>query len=161
MQIIFLGPPGAGKGTQAEILSNKLGIPHLSSGLILRQISKQKSKVSDLLKETMNKGLLVSDDLITNVVEERINMKDCNNGFILDGFPRTIIQAENLDFIFNKINKKINFVFQIDVSEDILVKRITGRQICSKCSTTYNKFFDPMPKKGCRNCGGKDFIIKS
>ena len=106
MQIIFLGPPGAGKGTQAEILSNKLGIPHLSSGLILRQISKQKSKVSDLLKETMNKGLLVSDELITNVVEERINMKDCNNGFILDGFPRTIIQAENLDFIFNKINKK-------------------------------------------------------
>ena len=100
------------------------------------------------------------DELITNVVEERINMKDCNNGFILDGFPRTIIQAENLDFIFNKINKKINFVFQIDVSEDILVKRITGRQICSKCSTTYNKFFDPMPKEGCRNCGGKDIKVR-
>ena len=110
MQIIFLGPPGAGKGTQAEILSNKLSIPHLSSGLILRQISKQKSNVSDLLKETMNKGLLVSDELITNVVEERINMKDCNNGFILDGFPRTIIQAENLDFIFSRYEVSIGLM---------------------------------------------------
>lgn len=159
MQIIFLGPPGAGKGTQASILSKKLSIPHLSTGEILREMVENKSNMGNVLKEKMSKGLLISDELINEIVNERIQMKDCKNGFILDGFPRTINQAKSLELFFNKMNKKLDFVIQIDVPEDILLKRITGREVCKNCSAVYNKFFNPMPKDGCKNCGSKDGCI--
>jgi len=153
MQLIFLGPPGAGKGTQAKILSEKLILPHLSTGEILRQMSEVNDKTGNLLKDIMTKGLLVSDELITKVVEKRILMDDCKKGYILDGFPRTIKQGINYDEIIYRLNKKIHSVIQIDVTENTLVKRITGRMFCEKCSEIYNKFFDPFPKEGCRKCG--------
>ena len=127
MHLIFLGPPGAGKGTQAKILSNELNIIHLSTGEILREMSNQNNKIGKLIKETMTKGLLVSDELITEVVEDRIKKEDCKSGFILDGYPRTILQANSFDEIIKKINIKINNVIQIDLPEDILLKRIIGR----------------------------------
>ena len=141
MHLIFLGPPGAGKGTQAKILSNELNIIHLSTGEILREMSNQNNKIGKLIKETMTKGLLVSDELITEVVEERIKKEDCRSGFILDGYPRTILQANSFEKIIKKINIKINNVIQIDLPEDILLKRIIGRQECKNCSKIYNKYF--------------------
>jgi len=111
MHLIFLGPPGAGKGTQAKILSNELNIIHLSTGEILREMSNQNNKIGKLIKETMTKGLLVSDELITEVVEERIKKEDCRSGFILDGYPRTILQANSFEKIIKKINIKIKKIF--------------------------------------------------
>lgn len=160
MHLIFLGPPGAGKGTQAKILSNELNIIHLSTGEILREMSNQNNKIGKLIKETMTKGLLVSDELITEVVEERIKKEDCRSGFILDGYPRTILQANSFEKIIKKINIKINNVIQIDLPEEILLKRIIGRQECKNCSKIYNKYFNPFPHDGCNDCGQKDIIIR-
>jgi len=161
MHYIFLGPPGAGKGTQAKILSEKLNIAHLSTGEILRTMSKNNNRIGKILKKTMLKGLLVSDELITKVIEERILFDDCNKGFILDGFPRTITQANNFDKISLKNNILIKSVIQIDVPEDMLLKRIAGRQVCKKCFRIYNKYFNPFPKNGCRICGERDIIIRN
>ena len=162
MFIIFLGPPGAGKGTQAKILSRHLKIPHLSTGEILRKISNKENETGIFLKNIIKKGLLVSDEIITELVKNRINMADCKNGYILDGFPRTIAQALSLESLLNIINQKINIAIQIDVPEEILFKRITGRETCPKCLAVYNKFFNPMPKEGCNNCGSKkNSIIRS
>tara|TARA_Y100000590_G_scaffold127347_1_gene145624 strand:+ start:13122 stop:13775 length:654 start_codon:yes stop_codon:yes gene_type:complete len=160
MHLIFLGPPGAGKGTQAKILSNELNIIHLSTGEILREMSNQNNKIGKLIKETMSKGLLVSDELITEVVEDRIKKEDCKSGFILDGYPRTILQANSFEEIIKKINIRINNVIQIDLPEEILLKRIIGRQECKNCSKIYNKYFNPFPLDGCNDCGKKDIIIR-
>ena len=161
MHIVFLGPPGAGKGTQAKILSDKLNFPHLSTGEILRKISNKKNSIGLEIKETMSKGNLVSDKMILNIVKQRIEMKDCKEGFIFDGFPRNIIQAENLDIIMNDKKIIINFVIHIDVPEEILIKRITGREVCENCSTIYNKYYNPFPKDGCVKCGKDKVIIRS
>ena len=161
MYYIFLGPPGAGKGTQAKILSEKLNIAHLSTGEILRTMSKKNNEIGRTLKKTMSKGLLVSDELITKVVEQRILFDDCNKGFILDGFPRTITQANNFDKIIREKHILIKSVIQIDVPENILLKRITGRQVCKKCFKIYNKYFNPFPKNGCKICGAKDIITRN
>ena len=134
MHVIFLGPPGAGKGTQAKILAKKLNIPHLSTGEILRIMSSKNNYIGKSLKDIIKKGLLVSDELITTVVRERILLEDCQHGFILDGFPRTLIQAKNLEDILKKQNIKINTVIKIDVNEKILIQRISGRQVCKKCN---------------------------
>ena len=161
MHYIFLGPPGAGKGTQAKILSERLNIAHLSTGEILRTMSKKNNEMGRTLKKTMSEGLLVSDELITKVVEQRILLDDCNKGFILDGFPRTIIQANNFDKIIKEKHILINSVIQIDVPEDILLKRITGRQVCKNCFKIYNKYFNPFPNNGCQICGEKDIITRN
>ena len=155
MLIVFLGPPGAGKGTQAKILSHKLNIPHLSTGEILREMSNKDNGIGKILKTTMTNGLLVSDGIITELVKNRINMNDCKLGFILDGYPRTLNQAISLELILKEKNKTLDKVIQIDVPENILLKRITGRQVCQKCLQVYNKFFDPLPKTGCKYCGSK------
>ena len=160
MNFIFFGPPGAGKGTQAKILSKKLNIPHLSTGEILRKISVEQDKIANELKKIMEEGLLVSDELITSIVEKRIYMKDCEKGFIFDGFPRTIVQTKNLEKILNKISKKIDYVIQINIPENILLKRITGRLVCKNCLEVYNKFFDPIPLNGCRICGKNETILR-
>ena len=163
MHFIILGPPGAGKGTQAKILSNKLNIPHLSTGEILRMMSMKQNEKGKKLKNTIKKGLLVSDKIISKVVKDRINLKDCNQGFILDGFPRTIMQANNFDSILIKKKIKIDLVIQINVSKDVLLKRIVGRQICKKCSKIFNKYFNPFPKRGCglKGCKEKNIFTRS
>ena len=155
MIIIFLGPPGAGKGTQAKMLSNNLNIPHLSTGEILRQMIVKNDDLGKSLNKIMTKGLLVSDDMINEIVENRINLDDCKTGFILDGFPRTINQATNLESSLKNQSKKLDKVIQIDVPNEILIKRIMGREVCVDCATIYNKFFDPLPVKGCKKCGSK------
>ena len=161
MYYIFLGPPGAGKGTQSKILSEKLNIAHLSTGEILRTISKNNNEIGKALKKTMSEGLLVSDELITEIVEQRILLNDCNKGFILDGFPRTITQANNFDKIIGEKHILIKNVIQIDVPEDLLIRRITGRQVCKNCFKTYNKYFNPFPKNGCGICGEKSIITRN
>ena len=161
MYFIFLGPPGAGKGTQAKILSKEIKIPHLSTGEILRTITETNNNTGKSLKDIMAKGHLVSDDLITKVVEERILLEDCKNGFILDGFPRTIIQAYNFEKILKKNNISIKSVIQINVDYEILIKRIVGRQVCKKCNKIYNKYSDPFPKNGCYECGEKNIMTRS
>ena len=161
MYYIFLGPPGAGKGTQAKIFSEKLNIAHLSTGEILRTMSKNNNEIGRALKKTMSEGLLVSDELITKVVEQRILFDDCNKGFILDGFPRTVTQANNFDKIIEENNILIKGVIQIDVPEDILLRRITGRQVCKNCFKIYNKYFNPFPKNGCQICREKDIITRN
>ena len=143
MRLIFLGPPGAGKGTQAKILSYKLDLPHLSTGEILRKMSQEDDETSLELHKILKSGLLVSDKVITKVVEKRILMNDSKKGYILDGFPRTLNQAISYDLIIKRLNIKLNKVILIDVSENILLKRITGREICRDCTSMYNKFFYP------------------
>jgi adenylate kinase len=149
MKIIFIGPQGSGKGTQAKIVSEELEIPHISSGEILRSA---KGTLKKELDSYMNKGKLIPDELILSILRERINMPDSKNGFILDGFPRTIKQAEELDKI-----TRIDKIVEIAISDEIAVKRLSGRVHCEECNAGYNLITSPKPKvKGkCDICGGK------
>ena len=140
--IIFLGAPGSGKGTQANILSQEISIPAISTGDILRFEVKNESEIGLLAKKYMDSGSLVPDEIVIGIIKKRILEKDCDNGFILDGFPRNINQAISLDANLNKINKSISSVVMIDVPDDAIVKRITGRFSCKNCATLYNKFFN-------------------
>ena len=163
MRLVFLGPPGAGKGTQSKIISNVLNIPHLSTGEILRDMSENNDYIGKELKNIMSKGMLVSDDMITSVVKKRILMQDCNKGFILDGYPRTLPQANSLESIMSEENLKISSVILVDVPEDELLKRITGRLLCNKCSKIYNKYSNPFPENGCgrKDCSKENIMVRS
>ena len=127
MIIILLGPPGSGKGTQANFIQNKLSIPHLSTGDILRQSVKNKTDLGNKVKNIMAKGELVSDDLILNVIKERVSQNDCDQGFILDGYPRNIAQAESLNIVLKDINRNIDRILFLDVDFEILQSRIDSR----------------------------------
>jgi len=132
MNLILFGPPGAGKGTQAKFLTDKFNIPQISTGDMLREEVSSNSDLGKAAKSIMDKGDLVSDEIIMSMIEKRITKKDCENGFILDGFPRTLIQAKNLDNILKKMNLKINNVIEINVDEELLLRRITNRASESK-----------------------------
>ena len=132
MNLILFGPPGAGKGTQAKILIDKFNIAQISTGDMLREEVSSNSDLGKTAKSIMDKGDLVSDEIIMSMIEKRITKADCKNGFILDGFPRTLKQAENLDYILNNMNLKINIVIEINVDEDLLLKRIINRASESK-----------------------------
>ena len=162
MNIIFLGAPGSGKGTQASLLSENLCIESISTGDLLRKEVKKESKIGIIAKEQMESGALVSDDVVIKIIEEKIATKSCEKGFILDGFPRNINQALKLEEMLDKNNKKIDKVFNFDVEENILIKRIAGRYTCKKCSTVYNSYFKPTFKEGeCDNCGSNEFENRS
>ena len=133
MIIILLGPPGSGKGTQANFIQSKLSIPHLSTGDILRQSVKNETDLGYKVKNIMAKGELVSDDLVLDVIKERVSQSDCDQGFILDGYPRNITQAESLDSLFTEKNIKLEYVFLIDVPFETLIERCTGRLLCTTC----------------------------
>lgn len=137
-RMILLGPPGAGKGTQAKMISALLGIPHISTGDILRDAVKSGSELGKKVKEIMERGDLVPDELMDRIVENRLKENDCRNGFILDGYPRTVKQAESLEKILENLNEKLDIVILVDVSEDDVVRRITNRRICPKCGKVYN-----------------------
>lgn len=142
MRIIMLGAPGAGKGTQAEILSEKFNIPAISTGAIIRQAIKNGSEVGLKAKDYIDKGLLVPDAAIIDIIKERLKADDCDNGFILDGFPRTIAQAEALE----DFGIEIDTALSLEVDDNAIIERLSGRRECSKCGATYHVMFKPSTK---------------
>lgn len=156
MILILFGPPGAGKGTQAKLLEQKFNIIQLSTGDMLRAKVRQEDALAGKLKEIFAAGALVPDDIMIAMIEERIQHDDCANGFILDGFPRTVPQAEALDAMFAKLGLALDAVVQLQVDEEALIERIVGRCSCTKCGASYHKKFNPPKVEGvCDLCGGE------
>lgn len=156
MRLVLLGPPGAGKGTQASAIIKKYNIPHISTGDIFRANIKKSTELGKKAKAYMDKGQLVPDELVVSIVKDRLLEDDCKDGFLLDGFPRTVKQAEALDEELTKMELKLDHVINIDVESDELIKRAVGRRICKNCGATYHIEFNP-PKKEeeCDVCGGE------
>jgi adenylate kinase len=156
MRVVFIGPPGAGKGTQAETVSKEKKIPHISSGNLLREAVETSTETGKKAKYYIEKGLLVPDNLVVDIIKERILKKDCESGYILDGFPRTLAQAKILDEMLKTLGKKLDVVFYFAVSKENVVLRLSGRRICSSCGANYHIAFVPSLKNGiCDKCGGK------
>jgi len=156
VNLVLMGLPGAGKGTQAEKIVNKYGIPHISTGDMFRAAMKEETELGLKAKSYMDKGELVPDEVTIGIVRERLSKQDCESGFLLDGFPRTVPQAEALEEILSDLNKKIDYVINIDVDQDILMERLTGRRICKDCGATYHLVFNPPAKENvCDRCGGE------
>lgn len=156
MNIIFMGPPGAGKGTQAEKIVNEFQIPHISTGDAFRLAMKQETSLGLEAKKYVDQGLLVPDEITIGIVRERLQQQDCNKGFLLDGFPRTISQAEALDGIAASMEKSIDHVINLKVDRDLLLARLTGRRICKSCGATYHILFNPPAQDNvCDKCSGE------
>jgi adenylate kinase len=156
MYLVLLGPPGAGKGTQAKRLAEKLGLPHISTGDILRQNVKDGTALGKQAKGIMDKGLLVPDELVAAMLDERFNNPDIKKGFILDGYPRTLVQAKTLDEILSRKKLSVDLVVYLDTSDEIIIKRLTGRLVCSKCGANFHVVNMPPKKAGlCDNCQGE------
>ena len=155
LRTILLGPPGAGKGTQAVKIVEKYGIPHISTGDIFRENIKKGTELGKKAQEYMNKGELAPDDLVIAIATARLLEDDCKNGFLLDGFPRTVYQAEKLDEFLEAHNSKIDKVVDISVGKEELMIRLTGRRVCKKCGASYHIVNIPPKKEGvCDICGG-------
>ena len=155
MKLILLGPPGAGKGTQSVVLAKKYGIPHISTGDILRESVKAGQALGLKAKEYMDRGALVPDEVVTGIVAQRLKQPDTKKGFILDGFPRTIAQGEDLDEELNKMGCKIDLVLYFATSTDVAIERLTGRRVCKSCGFNYHIKNIPPKKDGiCDKCGG-------
>lgn len=153
MNIILLGPPGAGKGTQAKNISTRYHLPHISTGDILRQAITDESELGRRAKSFMDKGELVPDNIVVSLVRERLEEPDCKGGFLLDGFPRTVSQAVELDAILKANDAEINFVLNINLSQAEVVKRLASRRVCGSCGRTYNLFYNPPTIDGaCDEC---------
>ena len=156
LNIILMGPPGAGKGTQAKKLIVKYGIPHISTGDMFREAIKEGTPLGKIAQSYINDGHLVPDDVTIGLVKERLSKPDCNKGFLLDGFPRTIPQAEALEQISKEIHKDITYVIDIETSREELVKRICGRRVCKKCGAPYHLInIKPKVDGICDICGGE------
>jgi len=156
--IMFIAPPAAGKGTQAELVVQKYHIPHISTGDILREISKEDSEIGKYVYETLASGKLVKDEITYQLIEDRLSKDDCKNGYIIDGFPRNIEQAYEYDKILSNLGYDIGNVILINIDEKTLEKRITGRRLCENCNTIYNindENSRPAVESVCDNCGGK------
>lgn len=156
MRIILLGPPGAGKGTQAKSLASRLSLPHISTGDILRQNVKSGTSLGKEAEGFMEKGLLVPDELVARMLIDRFGSPDVNKGFILDGYPRNIKQAETLDKILKDKNMPVDSVVYLDTSLQVIIQRLTGRLVCSVCGANFHRTNMPPKKEGaCDNCGAK------
>jgi adenylate kinase len=155
MNLILLGPPGAGKGTQAQRIVERYHIPQVSTGDILRTAVKEGTPLGKKAKAFMDQGQLVPDEVVIGIIEGRLRAPDCNPGFILDGFPRTIVQAEALQAILTKMGKSIDHVINIEVYSEELVHRLTGRRTCKNCGAMFHLLFHPPKREGiCDRCGG-------
>ena len=162
MKLILLGAPGSGKGTQATLLARSLNIVQLSTGDMLRAAVKSGSSMGRELQETMSAGKLVADETIVALIKDRIKESDCAGGFILDGFPRTVAQAEALDVMLKEQGTKLDAVIELKVDDSILVERISGRYTCSGCGEGYHDSFKKPAKEGvCDQCGGTDFTRRA
>lgn len=156
--MVLLGPPGAGKGTQAKLLQEEFAACQISTGDILRQAVAQQTPLGQVAAQYINRGALVPDDVIVNLVAERLKQKDCEKGFILDGFPRTIAQAESLDAILKRMNLSLNGVLSVQVPEQVIIERLAGRRTCKSCGALSHVAFNPPKKAGvCDRCGGELF----
>jgi adenylate kinase len=156
MQIVLLGPPGVGKGTQADQLEKALGVPHVASGDLFRENLKQDTPLGREAREYMDRGELVPDDITIAMVRERLQASDCRQGVILDGFPRTVPQAEGLEDVLSELGWQLDGVFNITAPEEELVSRLSGRRICRNCQTPYHVRFNPPTHPGvCDVCGGE------
>ncbi|AGC69574.1 adenylate kinase Adk [Thermoclostridium stercorarium subsp. stercorarium DSM 8532] len=159
MRLILLGAPGAGKGTQAVNLSQRLNIPHISTGDIFRANIKEGTELGKKAKEYIDQGLLVPDDLTVSIVKDRIQKPDCSNGFLLDGFPRTIPQAEQLDEVLKGMGLKLDAVINLEVPDEVIVKRMAGRRVCRRCGMAYHVVTNPPRVEGkCDSCGDELII---
>ncbi|PLR77865.1 adenylate kinase [Bacillus sp. V3-13] len=156
MNLVLMGLPGAGKGTQAEKIVAKYGIPHISTGDMFRSAIKDGTELGLKAKSFMDKGELVPDEVTIGIVRERLSKDDCKKGFLLDGFPRTVAQAEALEDMLSGLEMKIDYVINIDVDQSILMERLTGRRICKNCGATYHLVFNPPAVENvCDRCGGE------
>lgn len=156
LRAVLLGPPGSGKGTQAVRLVEKYEIPHISTGDIFRKNIKEGTELGKKAQEYMNAGALVPDELVVDLVKDRLQQDDCKNGFLLDGFPRTIFQAEKLDEFLSESNLKMDIVINLKVEKEALIKRLTGRRVCKDCGASYHIVNIPPKKEGvCDICGGE------
>ncbi|MGC1401959.1 MAG: adenylate kinase [Thermodesulfobacteriota bacterium] len=156
MNLILLGPPGAGKGTQAKMMIDKYHLPQISTGDILRAALKERTPLGLKAKEYMDKGLLVPDEVVIDIIRERLKEPDCRNGYILDGFPRTVAQAQALDKVLADMHSGIDHVISIEVEKGELIKRLTGRRTCRQCGRGYHVIFDPSLNKDlCDKCQGE------
>lgn len=156
MRLILLGPPGGGKGTVAKRLQAEFNIPVISTGVILREAVEKKNKLGIEVENIMSKGGLVSDHIILEIIKERIKREDCKNGYIFDGFPRNIEQENSLEKLNKELNEYIDYVFYFEIPFDEIVKRLSNRRVCKKCSTNYNLSFNPPEKDNtCDFCGGE------
>ena len=160
MKIIMLGAPGAGKGTQAKQIAAKYEIPHISTGDIFRANIKNGTELGKKAKEYMDQGLLVPDELTCDLVMDRISQDDCANGFVLDGFPRTIPQAEALDTALAKIDAKMDFAIDVDVPDSHIVNRMSGRRACLNCGATYHITAIPPKQEGICDTCGKELVLR-
>lgn len=155
MKIILLGPPGAGKGTQAKSISNKYSIPHISTGDIFRKNISEKTPLGIEAKSYIDKGHLVPDEVTINIVQDRLEQEDCKNGFLLDGYPRTVKQAESLKNFLKEKGDKLDTALLIEVPKEYIIERMTGRRVCLSCGASYHVKFNPTKVEGkCDICGG-------
>ena len=151
MKIAIMGPPGGGKGTQAEILSEKFSLPHISTGAIIRSAIREKTELGKAAEDYISNGQLVPDKLVIDMVSKRLSEKDCENGYILDGFPRTLPQADAMD----EIGIELDYALNLLVSDEVIVDRLGGRRECKECAAPYHIKFNPPEKEGvCDKCGG-------
>jgi len=154
MKLVLLGPPGSGKGTQAKRLAEKYGLPHVSSGDILRVSLREEGYLDRETREIVRSGRLVPDRIAVEIVKKRLGEEDCGKGFILDGFPRTLPQAESLNGFFQESDRAIDRVLYLELSEEEAVKRLSGRRTCPRCGATFHLMFNPPHKSGlCDRCG--------
>lgn len=156
MRLIVFGPPGAGKGTQAKRIAERFGVPHVATGDVLRDAVAEKTELGVKAKEYMERGELVPDGIVISVIRERLRRRDCEEGFVLDGFPRTMAQAKALDEMLEKVGAEIDAVIDLETSEEEIIKRLSNRRTCRACGAVYHLIFNP-PKtpERCDRCSGE------